>query len=119
MRPRLIIFDESTSMLDPSGRRDVLNCMQQLHREGIGILLITHHMEEAGLADRVILMANGEIVASGTPREILTRTSLLRELHLEAPLAAEIAVRLHADGLIDRTDILKIEELVEAVCRLR
>jgi energy-coupling factor transport system ATP-binding protein len=118
MRPELIVFDEATAMLDPVGRTDILHTMRELQKEGLGIVLITHHMQEAIQADRVVLMDKGSIVAEGTPREIFSSIDLLHNLHLDAPVVAEIAARLYDESLLPRKGILSIAELVDEICRL-
>ncbi|MDR1734355.1 MAG: energy-coupling factor transporter ATPase [Oscillospiraceae bacterium] len=94
MRGDCIVFDESTAMLDPRGRREVMETIHTLHREGKTILLITHFMEEALQADRVLVMQEGEITADGTPREVFSRTAYLREAGLELPPAAKLSEAL-------------------------
>lgn len=115
MRPAYIVFDESTAMLDPSGRKEVIETMLDLQREGIGIINITHYMEEAVLADRVLVMADGKVVLEGTPREIFTQVETLRSLHLDVPAVTELAEALGSE--IAPPDTLTIDEMVEALCQ--
>ena len=119
MRPRCIVFDESTAMLDPSGRSEVVATMHRLNREeGITILLITHYMDEAVGTDRVIVLNDGHIAMDGTPKEIFARTEELRSFGMQLPKVTELANALAAEGLPLPTPILTVEELVEELCRL-
>ncbi|MDD5987150.1 MAG: energy-coupling factor transporter ATPase [Eubacteriales bacterium] len=117
MHPRCILFDEPTAMLDPQGRREVLEIIRRLHSEGITCILITHYMEEAALADRILVMDHGTICMDGTPREIFCQPERLRSLGLEVPLAVDMAARLRAHGLPLPEGIVTIEELTEGLCR--
>ena len=100
MRTDCVIFDESTAMIDPKGRREVLETVRKLNRElGITVVFITHFMEEAALADRVVVMDNGSIASSGTPDEIFSDTALLRRTGLELPPAAQLAQTLRGQGV--------------------
>ena len=119
MKPDVIILDESTAMLDPSGRREVLSTVRRLQREeGITVVWITHYMSEATQADRVIVMSEGKIVLSGTPREVFPQVERLRELRLDVPPMTELAKNLREAGVGVRADVLTVEEMVEEVCRL-
>ena len=119
MQPDVIILDESTAMLDPAGRREVLQTVRRLQREeGITIVWITHYMDEAAQADRVIVMNEGRIALSGTPREVFPQVERLRELRLDVPPMTELAHDLAAAGVPVRADVLTVEEMVEEVCRL-
>lgn len=118
MRPKYIVFDEPTAMLDPDGRHEVVSTMLRLNREeNITVINITHFMEEAVLADRVIVMDDGHIVMQGKPREIFTRFDKLRELHLDVPIVTEVACMLHEKFNEIPRDILTIDEMVEVLCR--
>lgn len=119
MAPDCIIFDEPTSMLDPVGRREVISTITKLHEEGITIILITHFMEEALLADRVIVMNDGDIVANGEPSKIFTDENLLRENSLEMPVSVYIANKLKNAGFDINVEVFEAQELVEEICRLR
>lgn len=100
MRPEVIIFDESTAMLDPRGREEVVKIMEQLNRdEGITVINITHYMEEAARADRVVVINDGEVLLDGTPREVFSKTELLHSVGLEAPQGCELVDRLRAVGV--------------------
>ena len=117
MRPKTIVFDEPTAMLDPDGRAEVISTMLRLNKdEGLTIVNITHFMEEAVLANRVIVMNDGDIVMQGTPREIFTHVEMLRELHLDVPPVTEIAVRLHEKYPFIPRDVLTIDEMVNVLC---
>lgn len=119
MKPQCIIFDEPTAMLDPKGRKDILRIIHELHGEGITAILITHFMEEAAQADRIIIMNRGKAVMDGSPREVFRSRSELAALSLDVPLAVELRHALNAKGLDLSEEIVTEEELVEAVCRYR
>lgn len=118
MEPECIILDEPTAMLDPQGRSHVLSLVKELNQEkNITILMVTHHMEEVLLADRVIVMNEGKIAADGTPKEIFSQVEMLKELGLEVPPAAELAYELRKEGLPVSDQIITKEELVEELCQ--
>lgn len=113
MKPRCIILDEATAMLDPRGRRSVLETVMRLNKEeGITIILITHYMEEAVEADSVYVLHEGKLAAGGTPREIFARGSLLQEWGLELPDMIKLAQGLRAKGYPLAADTLTMEELI-------
>ena len=117
MRPQTIVFDEPTAMLDPDGRKEVISTMLRLNKEeGLTIVNITHFMEEAVLADRVVVMDDGHIVMEGTPREIFAHVDELRALHLDVPPMTELAGRLHKKFPFIPLDVLTIEEMVGVLC---
>ena len=119
MEPSCIIADEATAMLDPKGRRQVLTTVQRLNREsGITVVWITHYMEEAVQADRVIVVSDGEIVLQGKPREIFSQVERMRELHLDVPRMTSLAHELRGDGLPLSEGILTVDEMAEEVSRL-
>ena len=119
MKPDVIILDESTAMLDPSGRREVMNTVHRLNREeGISVVIITHYMSEAATADYMIVMDEGRIAMSGTPREVFTKVEQVRALGLDVPPMTDLAHMLRADGVDVRADVLTVDEMVEEVCRL-
>lgn len=119
MHPEYIVLDESTSMLDPLGRREVLDVVQKLNREdGVTIIYITHSMEEAIQADRVIVMEEGKIVMEGTPGEIFSRVEKMRELKLDVPPMANLAHLLKKEGIEVPQEILTIPEMVEFLTSL-
>ncbi len=116
MRPSCLIADEATAMLDPSGRAEVLQTVRSLCREeGISVVWITHFMEEAALADRVIVISDGEIALQGTPREVFPQVERMRELHLDVPRMTALAARLRAAGMPLSDRILTVEEMTEEV----
>ena len=118
MRPKCIVLDEPTAMLDPNGRKEVLESVQELRkREHITVILITHYMEEVVDADQVIVMDHGHVVMQGTPREIFSQVDLLKEYRLDVPQVTILADELRKRGLDIPAGILKKEELVEILCR--
>ena len=119
MEPSLIIADEATAMLDPSGRKEVLETIRTLNRKkGITVVWITHFMEEAALADRVLVVTDGQIRLSGTPAEVFDRVEEMREMHLDVPHMTSLADSLRAEGMPLKPGILTVEELAEEVERL-
>lgn len=120
MEPSCIVFDESTAMLDPSGRKEVINTIEQINKDKkITIVLITHHMEEAINADRIVVLADGEIVMEGTPREIFSKVREIKRLGLDVPSMTELAFELKKEGICIKEDILTIDEMVKELCRLK
>lgn len=118
MRPKCIVLDEPTAMLDPNGRKEVLESVQELRkREHITVILITHYMEEVVDADQVIVMDHGHVVMQGTPSEIFSQVDLLKEYRLDVPQVTILADELRKRGLDIPAGILKKEELVEILCR--
>ena len=118
MRPKVIIFDESTAMLDPLGRQDVVNIMENLNNEGITIINITHYMQEAARADRVVIINDGRLIIDGTPNEVFTRVDELHSIGLEAPQGTELLNLLKKNGIKVNTDAVSEEECVEALIGL-
>lgn len=109
MRPQVIIFDESTAMLDPIGRKSVMDIMEKLNREeGITVINITHYMEEAARADRVIVINDGEMILDGTPKEVFSKVELLHDIGLESPQSTELVRLLKQAGL--DVDVYAISE---------
>lgn len=119
MKPACIIFDEPTAMLDPKGRKDVLDIIHMLHDEGITVVLITHFMEEAVQADNVVILDDGKIAAQGSPSEVFSMRDVIKRAGLEMPFAADVAQRLNERGIPVGEGILYMDELVEAICRLK
>jgi len=120
MKPKCIVFDEPTAMLDPVGRKDIMSIIKDLNKNnGITIVLITHYMEEASLADEIIVMDEGKKVKSGTPREVFQDVETMKNIGLDVPKATEIAFRLRLRNIDLPKDILSIDELVKELCRLR
>lgn len=119
IRPRCIILDEPTAMLDPNGRKEVIRTIRQLNQaEGITVLLITHYMEEAIDADRIIVMDDGKIVMDGKPKEIFSRVRELKTYGLDVPQATELAFELKEAGMPLSDGILSREELVKELLPL-
>ncbi len=119
MKPQCIVLDEPTAMLDPSGRKEVIDTITQLNKkEGITIILITHYMEEAIKADRVIVMDEGKIALKGTPKQVFSKVKLMKELGLDVPQVTELAYMLKEGGLDISQEILTIKEMVDALCPL-
>ncbi len=119
MKPKVIIFDESTAMLDPQGRREVVDIMERLNREeGITVLNITHYMEEAARADRVIVINDGKIALDGTPRQVFAKVDKLRAMGLEAPQGNELVLELKKAGLKIDGESLTEEECVKTLLKL-
>ncbi len=116
MRPRCIVLDEPTAMLDPIGRRDVLSIIDDLNKNhGITVVLITHHMNEAVSADRIIVMDNGKIVMEGTPREIFPNIEKLHSLSLDVPQTVELLSELNKNGFSIPLDNITVDECVDAI----
>lgn len=114
MKPRCIVLDEPTAMLDPNGRREVIRTVHELNRqEGITVLLITHYMEEVIDADRVIVMDEGHVVMDGTPKEVFSRVKELKKYSLDVPQVTELADELKEAGMDLPDGILTIDELVD------
>jgi len=117
MEPKVLVLDEPTAMLDPKGRKEVMEAVHKLNQEkGITIVHITHFMEEALDADRIVVMEEGKIVMNGTPREIFRQADKLRALRLDVPYIVDLADQLRKDGLPLPEDILTVEEMVVALC---
>ncbi len=117
MKPRCIVLDEPTAMLDPRGRAEVLRTMISLNKEeNIGVIYITHFMEEAVAADRVMVMKNGKLLKVGTPHEIFSQVTWLKELGLDVPVAAEVALKLKEKGISLGDEIITNEELGAELC---
>ena len=117
MKPRCIIFDEPTAMLDPKGRKEIMAIIDELHREGITVVLITHFMEEAVRADRVMIMHEGKILLDGTPAEVFSQGALIKSVNLDVPPIVELAGELRAVGISVPDEIITEEEMVAYVCQ--
>ncbi len=116
MRPKCIVLDEPTAMLDPIGRREVMRTILELNRnEGTTIVLITHHMEEAAQCGRVAVMDHGRIITVGTPTEVFTKVELLREVGLEVPQTVELLYELRKEGVQVPLDALDVDECAAAI----
>ena len=120
MRPECIILDEPTAMLDPHGRYEVMEIIEKLHQEGITILLITHLMDEAARADRVVIMDEGQVALDGTPAEVFGHAEEIKAMNLDVPFAVELAYRLRKRGVEIPQHIISIEEMVDYIaCRFK
>ena len=120
MRPKIIILDEPTAMLDPSGREEVMKTIRQLNKEyNITIVHITHFMEEAVQGDRIVVMEEGKIIIDDTPRNVFKNVELLKSIGLDVPQVTELAHELIKEGIPLNEGILNIEEMVEAICQLK
>ena len=118
MEPECIVLDEATAMLDPAGRREVIDTVLRLNREqGITVVLITHHMVEAERADRVIVMNDGEVAMDGMPRQVFSQVERLHELGLAAPDTVELLYRLRRDGVDVPLESLTVDECADTICR--
>lgn len=119
MRPACLVLDEPTAMLDPRGRREVMDTVCRLNRErGMTVVIITHYMEEAVLADRVVVMNEGEIVLDGEPREVFSHVEELRRIELDVPQPTELCYRLRQNGIALPDGVLTVEDCVQAVLAL-
>ena len=118
MQTKFIVFDEPTAMLDPQGRREVLDMVKQLHAQGKTIIYITHFMEEVTAAQRVFVMEKGRIILDNTPREIFTNVKEMKRLGIDIPVAAELADRLRRKGFKLPKKILTAKELADALKKL-
>ena len=119
MKPECIVLDEPTAMLDPRGRREVMKTVKMLNEEfGITVIFITHYMDEAVKAKRVIVMDEGRIVLDGAPREVFTHIDTLKGVGLDVPEATELAMLLNKDGIKIKNDVLDIDELLDCIVSL-
>ncbi len=119
MKPECIVLDEPTAMLDPRGRREVMKTVKMLNEEfGITVVFITHYMDEAVKAKRVIVMDEGKIILDGSPRKVFTQVDTLKKAGLDIPEATELAIQLAKDGVGIRKDVLDIDELFEGLVSL-
>lgn len=116
MRPKCIVLDEPTAMLDPQGRREVLSTISQLNKEyGMTVVLITHHMPEAAMADRVVVMSDGGIIADGTPAEVFTQVELLRSVGLTVPETTMLLYELRNEGFDLPLEALSVEQCAQVL----
>lgn len=117
MQPKVLVLDEATAMLDPKGRRDIIDLVTKLHKEnGITVVMITQYMEEAIGADRVAVMSGGELILEGTPKEVFSQGELLHKHRLDVPVMQQLANRLNAHGANLPKSILSVEEMAQAIC---
>lgn len=120
MQPKCIIFDEPTAMLDPSGRKEVMNNIKELNKKhGITVILITHYMDEAAEADRVVVMDKGKAIIEGIPRDVLSEVETMKKIGLDVPQVTEICYELQKAGVNIDTKILNVNEMVSALCQLK
>lgn len=118
MKPDCIVLDEPTAMLDPSGRKEVMNTIQKLNREEKKTIVhITHYMDEAVNADRIIVMEQGQVVLEGTPKQVFSQVEKLKELGLDVPQVTELVYELRKEGINLPADILTVDELVGLLCQ--
>ena len=119
MQPKYIVLDESTAMLDPQGRREVLETVEQLNKKnGMGVILITHYMEEAARADRIVVMQDGLPVLSGTPREIFSQAEQLKKIKLDVPQPTEFCEKLRQNGVDLPLGVLDVDECVKQISKI-
>lgn len=120
IQPQCIIFDEPTAMLDPSGRKEVLKTINDLNKNlGITIILITHYMDEAAQADRIVVMDGGSVMMEGTPREIFPQVERMKRIGLDVPQVTELAYELKKAGININEKVLNVDEMVNELCRLK
>lgn len=120
MQPKCIIFDEPTAMLDPSGRKEVMNNIKELNKKhGITVILITHYMDEAAEADRVVVMDKGKVIIEGIPRDVFSKVETMKKIGLDVPQVTEICYELQKAGVNIDTKILNVNEMVSALCQLK
>ena len=120
MQPECIVFDEPTAMLDPSGRKDVMNSIKQLNKEyGITIVLITHYMDEAAQGDRIVVVDDGKIIIEGAPKKVFSEVEKMKQIGLDVPQVTELAYELNKSGINISTEILNVDEMVDALCQLK
>ena len=117
MRPDVIIFDEPTAMLDPKGRKEVMTIIKTLNSEGITVVLITHFMDEASLADYIYIMDKGKVALKGSPGEVFSRVEEIRSYDLDVPLAVMVAEGLREKGIDVPTHIVTVKEMVDYLCQ--
>ncbi|MCL2838445.1 MAG: energy-coupling factor transporter ATPase [Oscillospiraceae bacterium] len=120
MSPEVLVLDEPTAMLDPQGRREIMQTIRRLNEEqGMTVVLVTHYMDEAAKADRIVVMNSGKIEQIGTPREIFSQVEELKSIGLDVPQSTELLYELNRAGQQFRGDILEVDECVEEICALR
>ena len=118
MKPKVIVFDESTAMLDPQGRKEVMDVAHELNKEGMTVICITHYMEEALGADRLIVLNDGRIALDGKPKEVFAQYEKIKENKIHVPLATQIAIALDDVGVKVGKEIMEKDELVDKLCQL-
>ena len=119
MCPDCIVLDEPTAMLDPRGRKEVMKTIRRLNKEnGVTIILITHYMNEAAQADRIVVMDEGQIIIEGKPKEVFSQVEKLKEVGLDVPQVTELAYQLRKNGVDIPQDIITEEECVDALVKI-
>ena len=118
MKPKVIVFDESTAMLDPQGRAEIMKVAHELNKDGMTVICITHYMEEALEADRVIVMNDGKVVLDDTPKNVFSKYEELESYKLTVPISTKIAIKLDELGINVGKDVMNKEELVDRLCQL-
>ena len=120
MKPKCIIFDEPTAMLDPSGRKEVLDTIIDLNKNyGITVILITHYMDEAAKADRIVVMDKGKLILDGKPRDVFSNVEKMKSIGLDVPQVTELSYELQKAGINIDTRILDVNEMVNVICQLK
>ena len=120
MQPKCIIFDEPTAILDPSGRKEVLDTIIDLNRNyGITVILITHYMDEAAKADRIVVMDKGKLILDGKPRDVFSNVEKMKNIGLDVPQVTELSYELQKVGINIDSRILDVNEMVNAICQLK
>ena len=120
MKPQCIVLDEPTAMLDPMGRHDVMETIHRLNKEnGITIILITHYMDEAAKADRIVVMDKGKLILDGKPRDVFSNVEKMKNIGLDVPQVTELSYELQKVGINIDTRILDVNEMVNAICQLK
>ena len=120
MKPDCIVFDEPTAMLDPSGRKDVMDSIIDLNKNyGITIVLITHYMDEAAMGDRIVVVDDGKIIMEGVPKKVFSQVETMKKIGLDVPQVTELSYELRKEGIDIDSEILNIDEMVDALCQLR
>ncbi len=120
MKPKCIIFDAPTAMIDPSGRKEVLDTIIDLNKNyGITVILITHYMDEAAKADRIVVMDKGKLILDGKPRDVFSNVEKMKSIGLDVPQVTELSYELQKAGINIDTRILDVNEMVNAICQLK
>ena len=120
MKPKCIIFDEPTAMLDPSGRKEVLDTIIDLNKNyGITVIIITHYMDEAAKSDRIVVMDKGKLILDGKPRDVFSNVEKMKSIGLDVPQVTELSYELQKAGINIDTRILDVNEMVNAICQLK
>lgn len=119
MQSECIVFDEPTAMLDPSGRKDIMRIIKELHEQGKTVILITHFMEEAAQAERIIIMTDGKVTFDGTAQDVFAAEEALKDQHLDMPFSIELIRRLRKRGICVPLDVIEEKGLVDYLCTLK